>query len=313
MNPRPHSPDRRPHRPRLGKAVRAFASVTLFACSTSSDLDEVAGSAALIDSSRGALSTFAFTSAAGTYGSRCVGRTGTWSLSFSTPAGTSPSDLQVTRGNSDCVLTVTSLTADQVYVATPPLPVSKLLAGAPSAFAAAGSSRTAFYGNAFVDSTTFASPFTVAFEVSDDPSRLSAGRVPGSYAGPSSSQSTLTVSENTQVADGISAITATVTARALSGKPLSGVSAKVTHSGSAVAFPATATTNAAGQAVFQLYSAAPTTGFLTAKVTGVSITQSPEVTFLDGYAAALTHFRLDEAAGSWNGTSGEVRDSGPTA
>lgn len=173
--------------------------------------------------------------------------------------------------------------------------------------------HTAFYGNAFVDSATFASPFTVAFEVSDEPSRLEAGRVPGAYAGPSSSQSTLTVSETSQVADGISPITATVTARALSGKPLAGVSAKVSHSGAAIAFPATATTNAAGQAVFQIYSGAPTTGFLTAKVTGVSITQSPEVTFLDGYAAALTHFRLDEVAGSWNGTAGEVIDSGPTA
>jgi hypothetical protein len=173
------------------------------------------------------------------------------------------------------------LTADRVYVADPPLAISTLLAGSPSAFAEAGSSRVAFYGNAIHDSATFDAPFTVAFEVSDDPALLSAGRVPGSYAGPSSSQSSLTVTPALQNADGISSVAATVTARTLAGKPLAGLTATLTYSGAASVLPSSTVTNAAGQAIFQLYSSTPTTGTLNARIGSVAVSQSPDVTFVE--------------------------------
>lgn len=297
----------------LGRAlVLALASLSL-ACSTSNDVDEVSARAVLVETSRGALSTLVFTSATGTYGIRCAGRAGSWTLPFATASVPATSDLRVARGNTDCELTVTSLTADRTYVANPPLPVSALVAGSPSAFVPVGENETAFYANVLLDDPTFARAFDLAFEISDDPSRLSAGRVPGSYAGPSSSQSTLVVSQTTQLADGVSGITATVTAKSLSGKPLAGQTTTLSHSGTAIASPSTATTNAAGVATFQVYAGAPTSGLLEARITGVEVSQTQEVTFLDGYATALTHFRLDETAGSWNGTAGEVIDSGPTA
>jgi hypothetical protein len=210
-----------------------------------------------------------------------MARSGTWTLSFASLPSTSPNDLSVLRGNADCELTVTSLKADKVYNANPPLLLSGLFARTPSTFVAEGSSITAFYGNALVAPATYSSPFTVAFEVSDDPAVLSAGRVPGSYAGPSSSKSSIAVSPATQVADGISSIAATVTARAFSGKALAGSTVTLSFSGTAVVTPAKATTNALGQAVFQVYAGAPTTGVLTANVTGVAVTQSPQITFVD--------------------------------
>ena len=258
----------------------ALGSAAL-ACTTANDTDEVPGSAALIGASSGALSV-PFTSASGTYGSRCLGRSGSWTLSFtapSVPPGTN--DLEVVRGNVDCALTVTSLTADREYVATPPLPVSALLAGAPSAFAEAGSSRIAFYGNALLDDATFAAPFTIAFEISDDPALLTAGRVPGSYAGPSSSRSSITVAPPIQNADGISSVAATVTARTLSGRPLAGLTTTLDYSGTASVSPSSATTDALGQAVFQLYSSTPTTGTLTAHIGAIAVNQSPDVTFVE--------------------------------
>ncbi len=235
----------------------------------------------MLGSSSGALSV-PFTSASGTYGSRCIGRQGTWTLSFAN-ASTSPgpSDLRVVRGNVDCTLDVTTLMADRVYVAAPPLPISARLAGPASAFVESGSAQVAFYGNALLDSATFADPFTVTFEVSDDPAILSADRVPGAYAGPSSSQSGITVMPSVQNADGISSVAATVTARTLSGKPLAGLTATLAHSGTASVSPSSATTNAAGQAAFQLYSSTPTTGYLTAHVGPVVVTQSPDVTFVE--------------------------------
>jgi hypothetical protein len=287
-------------------------ALTSLACSTESDPDEVEARAALVDVSRGALSTLAFTSASGTYGPRCAGRSGTWSLPFSNTS-TGTDELRVARGNADCVLTVTSLTADVVYLANPPLTISTSSTATASAFVPIGGTKTAFYTSALLGDPTFTAPFTVAFEVSDDPSRISAGRATGSYAGPSSSQSALLVSQSTQLADGVSGITATVIARSLSGKPLGGQITTLSHSGTAVASPSSATTNAAGVATFHVYAGAPTTGDLRARIAGVEVSQSQPITFLDGYATALTHFRLDEAAGSWNGTAGEVIDSGPTA
>lgn len=268
-------------RPRRQWLLAAALGCALLACTTASDPDEVPGSAALVGASSVALSV-PFTSASGTYGSRCVGRRGTWTLAFATPSMPSgPDDLQVVRGNVDCALTVTSLTADREYVATPPLPVSALLAGAPSAFAEAGSSRIAFYGNALLDDATFANPFTVAFEISDDPTLLAAGHVPGSYAGPSSSRSGVAVAPSVQNADGISSVAATVTARSLSGKPLAGLTTTLEYSGAASVSPPSATTDALGQAVFQLYSSTPTTGSLTAHIGTVVVTQSPDVTFVE--------------------------------
>lgn len=255
-------------------------TLSALACQSSLDSTDVAGRGALVDTSRGALAEVTFASAVGTYGDGCKQRGGEWTVTFA-GGSSSPNELSVLRGDAYCSLTVTKLVADRIYIASPPLPVTTIGLGTPSAFVERGSTEPKFYGAATLDDPTFSRPFTITFLVSGSSSVVSTGPVAGSYAGPSSSASTVSLSEDTQLADGDSPIRATVTARTLSGRPLAGQVVTLRHAGRATIIPQTALTDVSGVATFEVLSTMPTTGALKAAVSGVDVNQSPQVSFVD--------------------------------
>jgi hypothetical protein len=113
----------------------------------------------------------------GTY-TGCLGHAAgdlVWSVpidSFVGPGGTNP-PLAVALNDTNCVLAITSLDADQNY-STAALDLNATFAGTPSQFTfttgAAGIINTlAFYGNARIVPADFSSAFTIDFVYSDDP------------------------------------------------------------------------------------------------------------------------------------------------
>jgi hypothetical protein len=128
-----------------------------------------------------ALSIGAVLWADGTYGAGCVGRSGNWSVSVSPYSGTTNySPLSVDQNNAACVLTLTSVHADQDYTATPAIPLGTSYAGSASSFAPSSGGALAFYANAELSSVSFASSCVVAIVYSDNPS-LATGSVLGGY------------------------------------------------------------------------------------------------------------------------------------
>lgn len=126
------------------------------------DLDEVTH----------ALTSSAITAVNGTYGAGCSGRSGAWSLRLSGIDPLPHPVLSVRKNNSGCVLNLTSIVAGQTYTATPFALTTSYPANA-TAFSLAGT--VAFYANAKLSSTTFASSFIVTLRVSADASVGSVG------------------------------------------------------------------------------------------------------------------------------------------
>ena len=243
---------------------------------------EVSGRVDLLDVSHAALATGTLRFVNGTYGPKCTGRSGDWSLSLGVSAKDMDfPELSVLRGDANCTLAVTAIVGDEPFTALPALDMAEKFAAVGTAFVSVKGAATdvVFFANARVDTSTFDRDFEIKLLVSDDPKATSAGKAAGSYTGPSSSKSSVDVSATSQVADGISAIVATVTIKTYAGKVLAGLPVTLAYSGKATVSPATVKTDAGGVAVFSLTSTVGTIGDLVATVTGILVTERPTVAF----------------------------------
>jgi hypothetical protein len=122
------------------------------------------------DRSTPALVTGQLRSASGTYGAGCSNRSGNWSFEILAMSPLASPVLSVVRGNRACVLTLTSLTADQEYTASSSIDLTAYYRGTASSFAAGG--RPAFHANAHLSALTFATDFSVSIVYSDDPGKV---------------------------------------------------------------------------------------------------------------------------------------------
>jgi hypothetical protein len=262
--------------------VVALAALVLVFVGCPSSPTEVTGRVDLLDVSHAALATGSLRFVNGTYGPKCTGRSGGFSVALGPAA--KPMDypeLSVLRGDVTCTLTLTSVVGDETFSALPAIELKGAFAVTGTAFVASKgtTSNVAFYANSRITPSTFTSDFVIDLLVSDDPKATSAGKAAGSYAGPSSSKSSITVSRTSQVADGVSSIVASVAIKNFAGKALPGLSVNLVHSGRALVSPANVLTDASGVATFTLTSSVGTLGDLTATVTGVTVSERPTVAF----------------------------------
>ncbi len=244
--------------------------------------DDVSGRVDLLDVSHAGLATGSLRFVNGTYGPTCAERSGNWSVSLGVSAKDMDfPELSVLRGDATCTLAVTGIVGDEPFTALSAIDLNEAFAANGTAFVSSkGTPKdVVFFANAKLDTSAFERDFEIKQLVSDDPKATTAGKASGSYTGPSSSKSSLVVSTNVVVADGASTITATVTGSSYSGKLLAGLPVRLTFSGNASISPATAVTDAKGLATFSLTSKQPSTGTLTATVTGVLVSQQPTVAF----------------------------------
>jgi Ice-binding-like len=151
----------------------------------------------------------------GTYGSGCLQRSGSWSLLVSGTGALTNAPLTVVKDNTACVLTLTSLVADQTYTPVSSIDMSASYLDVASAFEAGVGGPVEFYANAKLDSASFAGDFVVTVLVSGDPSAARSA-VTGGVLGKASSfavlaGSTITCGASTpmiMVGDiGVSAVT----------------------------------------------------------------------------------------------------------
>jgi hypothetical protein len=145
-------------------AALAFA-LSAAACAPSGP-DSVWARAEVVDRTTQRLSVGALTSINGTYGGACMERSGGWSVRVSGVDPLTNPALSVVTNDTACVLTVTSLVADQTYTASPSFDLTASYQGTASEFQAAAT--TAFYGNLKLSAVSFASNFVVSVLYSDD-------------------------------------------------------------------------------------------------------------------------------------------------
>jgi len=104
-------------------------------------------------------------SANGTYGAGCTNRTGAWSVEIEGGATLDNAVLSVVLNNNACVLTLTGLrTTGGLLLAAPAIALTTSYKVAASAF------EDEFFGNAKMDSVSFAGDFILTVLYSDDPS-----------------------------------------------------------------------------------------------------------------------------------------------
>jgi hypothetical protein len=150
-------------------------------CSASpSDNGTVSGHGEIINHTKSALHSGDITAIRGTYGAGCKNHTsGTdgWSVNPLTH-----STLDVPKGNSDCVLTMTGLTAsdtDYVGVAGATIAMGADYKLTATAFKAVGlANDVVFYGNAMLTPADFSDNFAMSVLVSDDIGLGDAGAAP---------------------------------------------------------------------------------------------------------------------------------------
>ena len=114
------------------------------------------------------------TSANGTYGAGCTNRDGAWSVRITDGTDTlDHTELSVVKGNMGCFLTLTELRAGtdgaNTYTATPTFALTGAYQETSSSFAVGSPTPIAFYGNAYLNSLTFAADFQIVILYSDDP------------------------------------------------------------------------------------------------------------------------------------------------
>ncbi len=130
------------------------------------DDSSVSGQVETIDKRSGTLLAADLESANGTYGAGCTNRTGSWSVGIEIGAVLDHTALSVVANNDACVLTLTELrTTDGVLAATPSITLTTSYKVTPSEF----DDPIAFYGNAKMDSVSFASDFLITILYADDP------------------------------------------------------------------------------------------------------------------------------------------------
>jgi hypothetical protein len=109
------------------------------------------------------------------------------------------------------------------------------------------------------------------------------GGASGRSPTPSAALSTVVVSSARAPADGRAASTVTVNVMNASGQALSGLAVTLTYSGTGTVAPLSATTDAAGTAIFHVTAAAATSGTVTAAVGSgagsVVISTAPAIDF----------------------------------
>ncbi len=188
------------HRFSLPALLSIIAAATLATACSSAD-DSVTPKLEIINHTSSALSADAITAVNGTYGDACDGRASdgsdTWTFAIGNPAGTT---LSVRKNDADCVLTIKSLVAGGTFIATPDIPLTAAWKATASAFAES-SQPIAFYGNAMISSTTFASDPTISVLVSDSPNASTPSEKSADFVTYSSNVSTETVPASSYALD----------------------------------------------------------------------------------------------------------------
>jgi hypothetical protein len=114
-------------------------------------------------------------SANGLYSMDCASHGGeAWSAPIVPGASLANRALLVARGDSACVLSLTSLTGSQEYTASAAITLASNFQPFSTPFAGtAVPGDVAFYGNAFLNDPTFSVPSVISIIFSNDPSRVS--------------------------------------------------------------------------------------------------------------------------------------------
>lgn len=150
--------------PRIFSAGLIAFALLLPGCAD--DDSSVSGQIETIDKRSGTLLAADLESANGTYGAGCTNRTGSWSVGIEIGAVLDHTALSVVANNDACVLTLTELrTTDGALTATPSITLTTSYKVTPSEF----DNPVAFYGNAKMDSVSFASDFLITILYADDP------------------------------------------------------------------------------------------------------------------------------------------------
>jgi hypothetical protein len=143
----------------------------------------------LIDRTTQGLTSATLEWANGTYGTGCKNPstgaahlvTDAWSLRISGSTALTNAALAVTKGDSDCTLSLTAIgTTSTVYPAAPSFALTTSYQGTASSFSA--ESAKAFYANAKISATDMASDFVVTIAYSDDLKQVDGGTKTGTYA-----------------------------------------------------------------------------------------------------------------------------------
>jgi hypothetical protein len=137
----------------------------------------------LIDHTTAPLSLGSLNALNGTYGSSCIGRSGSWSVAIGTfTGGLENPQLSVVKGNNTCVLTLTSvLIGSNKYVPTSSVALTDSYSGTAVAFKQEMMSAVAFYGNLKLSDATYSSSFAISLMFSDDSGLASAGSAQATY------------------------------------------------------------------------------------------------------------------------------------
>lgn len=109
--------------------------------------------------------------------------------------------------------------------------------------------------------------------------------MPGSV---SATLSTVSVTNTSVVANGITPLTATVTLRDVTGNPLPSISVSASVSGGGVNVTPSAVTNSAGQATFQLSSTQAGSKVFAAQAGGIALARTATVMFTPDTPSAAT-------------------------
>jgi alpha-tubulin suppressor-like RCC1 family protein len=102
----------------------------------------------------------------GTYGASCTGRSGSWSLGVASGAMLDHPELKVVLNDAACQLTISSLVADQTYIASPSLSLSTAYQSQASLFSAG---PIAFNANAKLSSMSNQNDFVMTILLAGDP------------------------------------------------------------------------------------------------------------------------------------------------
>ena len=165
---------------RAALALVLFAAVPAGAGCGAADLTP---QITLIDHTTAPLSLGALNAINGTYGSSCIGRSGSWSSPIGGFAGTMDNDpLSVVKGNSTCSLTLTSVLIGSLkYDPASTVTLTGSYAGTAVAYSQEMMSAVAFYGNLKLSDASFTSSFSISLMFSDDSALASAGSAQSTY------------------------------------------------------------------------------------------------------------------------------------
>jgi hypothetical protein len=176
-------------RPLLVLASFGALAASSTACTSASD-DGITPRVEVLDRTTQGLTSATLEWVNGTYGTGCKNpNTGAahsasdgWSLRISGSTPMTNGALAVTKGDSDCVLTLTGIgTTDNTFTASPGFALATSYQANSSSFAA-NSGPIAFYANAKISATDMASDFVITIVYSDDLKAADGGSKTGSYA-----------------------------------------------------------------------------------------------------------------------------------